>query len=92
MPSQIPLKRLRLLVSTVLAKGFVLGKVVNKAKSLDKRHHPISNASSTISTIDHKIGLTEKISVGTTVVNKNVREMDEKFQVSKIKMACIVAE
>ncbi|XP_058213008.1 binding partner of ACD11 1-like isoform X3 [Rhododendron vialii] len=72
-------------VSTMLAKGFILGKdTLNKAKSFDEWHHITSNASATVASIDRTIGLTEKISIGTAVVNEKVREMDERFQVSEI--------
>lgn len=71
-------------VSTMLAKGFILGKgAINRAKSFDERHHLISNASATVASIDRKIGLTDKLSIGTAIVNEKVREMDEKFQVSE---------
>ncbi|KAJ6771797.1 RNA-BINDING (RRM/RBD/RNP MOTIFS) FAMILY PROTEIN [Salix koriyanagi] len=81
-------------VSTMLAKGFVLGKdAINKAKAFDERIHLTSNASATVASIDHKMGLSEKLSVGTAVVNEKVREMDEKFQVLvKTKTVLSVAE
>ncbi|XP_022941587.1 binding partner of ACD11 1-like isoform X2 [Cucurbita moschata] len=81
-------------VSTMLAKGFILGKdAVNKAKAFDERHQLTSNASATVTSIDRKMGITEKITAGTAVVNEKVREMDEKFQVSeKTKSALAVAE
>ncbi|KAK9276460.1 hypothetical protein L1049_005993 [Liquidambar formosana] len=81
-------------VSTMLAKGFSLGKdALNRAKSFDERHHLTSNASATVASIDRKMGLTEKLSIGTAVVNEKVREMDERFQVSeKTKSALAVAE
>ncbi|KAI8560729.1 hypothetical protein RHMOL_Rhmol04G0279000 [Rhododendron molle] len=72
-------------VSTMLAKGFILGKdTLNKAKSFDEWHHITSNASATVASIDRTIGLSEKLSIGTAVVNEKVREMDERFQVSEI--------
>lgn len=78
----------------MLAKGFILGKdAINKAKSFDERHHLTSNASATVATIDRKIGLTDKLSIGTAIVGEKVREMDGKFQVSeKTKIAIAVAE
>ncbi|XP_031276523.1 binding partner of ACD11 1-like [Pistacia vera] len=81
-------------VSTMLAKGFVLGKdAVNKAKAFDEKHRFTSTATATVVSIDQKIGLTEKISTGTSLVNDKVREMDEKFQVSeKTKSALSAAE
>ncbi|OIV94115.1 hypothetical protein TanjilG_29215 [Lupinus angustifolius] len=81
-------------MSTMLAKGFILGKdAVNKAKTFDERHHLSLNASSTVASIDRKIGLSDKLSIGTAIVNEKVREMDEKFLVSeKTKSAIAIAE
>ncbi|XP_030466346.1 binding partner of ACD11 1-like isoform X2 [Syzygium oleosum] len=81
-------------VTGMLAKGFILGKdAVNKAKSLDEKHQLTSTASSKVASFDKKIGLTEKITVGTTVVGDKVREVDQKFQVSeKTKSAFAAAE
>ncbi|KAL6970041.1 hypothetical protein U1Q18_029748 [Sarracenia purpurea var. burkii] len=79
-------------VSTMLAKGFILGKdALNKAKSFDERLHLTSNASATVASIDRKIGLTEKLSLGTAVVNEKVREMDERFQVSEMTKSAFAA-
>lgn len=81
-------------VSSMLAKGFILGKdAVNKAKSFDDKHQLTSTATAKVVSLDKKIGLTEKISMGTTVVNDKVKEMDQKFQVSeKTKSAFAAAE
>ncbi|XP_042025743.1 binding partner of ACD11 1-like isoform X1 [Salvia splendens] len=81
-------------VSSMLAKGFILGKdAVNKAKSFDEKHQLTSTASAKVSSIDKKIGLTEKISIGTSIVNDKVREVDEKLHVSeKAKSALAAAE
>ncbi|XP_023537354.1 binding partner of ACD11 1-like isoform X1 [Cucurbita pepo subsp. pepo] len=81
-------------VSTMLAKGFILGKdALNKAKAFDERLQLTSNASATVASIDRKMGITEKITAGTAVVNEKVREMDEMFQVTeKTKSALAVAE
>ncbi|KAL3497883.1 hypothetical protein ACH5RR_040615 [Cinchona calisaya] len=81
-------------VSSMLAKGFVLGKdAVNKAKTLDEKHQLTSTASAKVSSFDKKIGLTEKISIGTSIVNDKVREVDQKLQVSeKAKSAFAAAE
>ncbi|KAM7493910.1 hypothetical protein LguiB_028519 [Lonicera macranthoides] len=80
-------------VSTMIAKGFVLGKdAVNKAKALDKKHQLTSTASATVSSLNQKIGFTDKISAGTSMVNEKVREVDQKLQVSeKAKLAYTVA-
>ncbi|XP_022776570.1 binding partner of ACD11 1-like isoform X1 [Durio zibethinus] len=81
-------------MSTMLAKGFVLGKdAVNKAKAFDEWYHLTSNASAAVTSIDQKMGLSEKLSIGTAVVNEKMREMDERYQVSeKTKSALAVAE
>ncbi|GAB2296453.1 hypothetical protein Dimus_030570 [Dionaea muscipula] len=81
-------------VSSMLAKGYILGKdAVNKAKSFDEKHQLTSTASAKVASLDKKIGFTEKISMGTTVVNDKVREVDQKFQVSeKTKSAFAAAE
>ncbi|KAF8412570.1 hypothetical protein HHK36_000539 [Tetracentron sinense] len=81
-------------VSSMLAKGFILGKdAVNKAKSFDEKHQFTSTATAKVSSLDKKIGFSEKISVGTSAVNEKVKEMDQKFQVSeKTKSAFAAAE
>jgi hypothetical protein len=78
----------------MLAKGLVLGKdAINKTKAFDEQHHFTSNASATVASIDRKMGLSEKLSIGTTIVNEKVRDMDERFQVSeKTKFAFAAAE
>uniref|UniRef100_A0A5B7B1W7 RRM domain-containing protein n=1 Tax=Davidia involucrata TaxID=16924 RepID=A0A5B7B1W7_DAVIN len=81
-------------VSGMLAKGFILGKdAVNKAKTFDEKHQFTSTATAKVVSLDQKIGLSDKISVGTTIVNDKVKEMDQKFQVSdKTKSAFAAAE
>ncbi|KAG9131604.1 hypothetical protein Leryth_015155, partial [Lithospermum erythrorhizon] len=81
-------------VSSMLAKGFILGKdAVNKAKSFDDKHQLSSTASAKVASLDKKIGLTEKISIGTSIVNEKVKEVDQKLQVSeKAKSAFATAE
>ncbi|KAL9267771.1 putative pectate lyase 5 [Drosera capensis] len=82
------------IVTTMLAKGFVLGKdALGKAKSLDEKHGLTSRASAKVASLDQKIGLTEKITVGKTLVNGKMKEVDAKFQVSeKTKTALAAAE
>ncbi|XP_051119651.1 binding partner of ACD11 1-like isoform X2 [Andrographis paniculata] len=81
-------------VSSMLAKGFILGKdAVNKAKSFDEKHQFTSTATAKVASFDKKIGLSEKISAGTSLVNDKVREVDGKLQVSeKAKSAFAAAE
>ncbi|XVF52320.1 hypothetical protein PTKIN_Ptkin05aG0009100 [Pterospermum kingtungense] len=81
-------------VTSMLAKGFILGKdAANKAKTFDEKHQLTSTASAKVASFDKKIGFTEKIAAGTTVVGDKVREVDQKFQVSeKTKSAFAAAE
>ncbi|KAG7015760.1 Binding partner of ACD11 1 [Cucurbita argyrosperma subsp. argyrosperma] len=81
-------------VSSMLAKGFILGKdALNSAKAFDEKHQLSSTASAKVATLDKKIGFTEKLSAGTVLVGEKVREVDQKFQVSeKTKSAFAVAE
>lgn len=78
----------------MLAKGFILGKdAVNKAKALDEKHQLTSTAAGKVATLDQRIGFSEKIGMGATMVNDKVKEMDEKFQLSeKTKSAFSAAE
>ncbi|KAL8535855.1 hypothetical protein ACS0TY_011480 [Phlomoides rotata] len=82
------MKKTEDVVSTTLAKGFVLGKdALKKAKSLDEKHHLTLIASVTVASIDRKMGLSETISMGTTVV----REVDEILQVSEMTKSALAA-
>lgn len=78
----------------MLAKGFVLGKdVLGKAKAFDEKHQLTSTATARVASLDKKMGLSEKVSIGTTAVNEKVKEMDQKFHVSeKTKSALAAAE
>ncbi|KAF6148524.1 hypothetical protein GIB67_042483 [Kingdonia uniflora] len=70
-------------VSTMIAKGFILGKdALNKAKTFDEKHQFTSTATAKVASLDKRIGLSEKISMGTSAVNDKVKEMDQKFQAS----------
>ncbi|XP_050887380.1 binding partner of ACD11 1 isoform X1 [Lathyrus oleraceus] len=92
--NNVAVKKAEDAISTMLAKGFILGKdAINKTKSLDERLQLTSNASSTVASIDRKIGLSDKLSIGTTIVNEKVKEMDERYQLSGMtKSAYAVAE
>ncbi|XP_020261035.1 binding partner of ACD11 1-like isoform X1 [Asparagus officinalis] len=81
-------------VTSMLAKGFILGKdAVGKAKAFDEKHQFTSTASAKVASLDKKIGLSEKVTMGTSAVSEKVKEMDQKFQVSeKTKSAFAAAE
>ncbi|KAL6515114.1 hypothetical protein OROHE_018746 [Orobanche hederae] len=79
-------------VTGMLAKGFILGKdAVNKAKSFDEKHQLTSTASAKVASFDKKIGLTEKIAMGTSIVNDKVREVDERLHVSEKAQSALAA-
>ncbi|KAJ9549595.1 hypothetical protein OSB04_022138 [Centaurea solstitialis] len=81
-------------VTSMFAKGFVLGKdAVSKAKTFDEKHGLTSTASAKVASLDKKIGFTEKVNVGTSIVTDKVKEVDQKLQVSeKAKSAFTAAE
>lgn len=81
-------------VSSMLAKGFILGKdALGKAKSFDEKHGFTSTATAKVASLDQKIGLSQKLTAGTSMVNEKMKEMDQKFQVTeKTKSAFAVAE
>ncbi|XP_021725827.1 binding partner of ACD11 1-like [Chenopodium quinoa] len=89
-----PVQKAEDVVTTMLAKGFVLGKdALNQARGFDEKHRFTSTASATVASLDQKIGLSEKFTMGTTLVNDKMKEVDQKFQVSeKTKSAFTAAE
>ncbi|KAG0455479.1 hypothetical protein HPP92_024497 [Vanilla planifolia] len=91
-PEDSAVKRTEDIVSSMLAKGFVLGKdALNRARSFDERHHLVSNATATVASIDRRLGLSEKIVMGTAMVNEKMQEVDKRFQVSEITRSAIAA-
>jgi hypothetical protein len=82
------------IVGSMLAKGFVLGMdAVEKAKAFDEKHQLTSTATAKVASLDRTMGLSQKFSAGTLVVNEKMKEMDEKYQVAeKTKSALAAAE
>ncbi|XP_066319257.1 binding partner of ACD11 1-like [Miscanthus floridulus] len=82
------------IVGSMLAKGFVLGMdAVEKAKAFDEKHQLTSTATAKVASLDRTMGLSQKFSTGTLVVNEKMKEMDEKYQVAeKTKSALAAAE
>lgn len=79
-------------MSSMLARGFILGKdALQRAKSFDERHGVTSNASATMASLDRRMGLSEKLNMGTAVVNEKVRVVDERFQVSQMTRTALAA-
>ncbi|KAJ0232638.1 Binding partner of ACD11 1 [Hirschfeldia incana] len=81
-------------VSTMLAKGFILGKdAVGKAKAFDEKLGFTSTATAGVASIDQKIGLSQKITAGTSLVTEKIKGVDQSFQVTeRTKSAFATAE
>ncbi|KVI00029.1 Nucleotide-binding, alpha-beta plait [Cynara cardunculus var. scolymus] len=78
--------------NSVLAKGSSIGQdAMNKAKAFDEKHQLRANASAKVISLDKRVGLTEKFSVGISVVNEKVKSVDQKLQVSDKTMAALMA-
>ncbi|KAL8147465.1 hypothetical protein AgCh_004971 [Apium graveolens] len=79
-------------VSTMLAKGSALRQdAMNKARAFDEKHQLRANASARVNSFDKRVGLTEKFSVGISVVNEKVKSVDQRLQVSDKTMAALMA-
>ncbi|XXG73986.1 hypothetical protein AAC387_Pa07g2824 [Persea americana] len=81
-------------VSSMLAKGSAIGQdAMNKAKAFDEKHRLTANASAKVISFDRRVGITEKITVGISVVNEKVKSVDQRLHVSDKTMAVLtVAE
>ncbi|CAK9135020.1 unnamed protein product [Ilex paraguariensis] len=79
-------------VSNMLAKGSAIGQdAMNRARAFDEKHQLRANASAKVSSLDKRVGLTEKLTVGITVVNEKVKSVDQRLQVSDKTMAALMA-
>ncbi|KAM3339273.1 binding partner of ACD11 1 isoform X1 [Capsicum galapagoense] len=79
-------------VSNVLAKGSAIRQdAVNKAKAFDEKHQLRATASARVISFDRRVGLTEKLTVGISVVNEKVKSVDQRLQVSDKTMAAVMA-
>ncbi|XP_077240831.1 RNA binding (RRM/RBD/RNP motifs) family protein isoform X2 [Tasmannia lanceolata] len=81
-------------VTSMLSKGSAIRQdAVNKAKAFDEKHRLTANASAKVISFDRRVGLTEKITVGISVVNEKVKSVDQRLHVSDKTMAVLtVAE
>ncbi|XVE90197.1 hypothetical protein DITRI_Ditri20bG0059400 [Diplodiscus trichospermus] len=79
-------------VASILAKGSAIRQdAVNKAKAFDEKHQLTASASSKVISFDRRVGLTEKLTVGISMVNEKVKSVDQRLQVSDKTMAAIFA-
>ncbi|XP_062182125.1 binding partner of ACD11 1-like [Phragmites australis] len=78
-------KKAEEVVSTMLARGFVLSKdALKRAQSFDGRHQLLSSATARVASLDRRLGLSDKFSLGTAVARGAARGVDERFQVSEL--------
>lgn len=79
-------------VASMLAKGSAIRQdAMNKAKAFDEKHRLTASASEKVVSFDRRVGLTEKLTVGISVVNEKVKSVDQRLQVSDKTMAAIFA-
>ena len=65
-------------MTNVIAKGSAMRQdAVNKAKAFDEKHQLRANASARINSFDKRVGLSEKINNGISVVNEKVKSVDQ---------------
>lgn len=89
---RIYVSRAQEVVTTMLAKGSAIRQdAVNKAKAFDEKHQLTASASAKVISFDRKVGLTEKLTVGISLVNEKVKSVDQRLQVSDKTMAAIFA-
>nr|CAD1832943.1 unnamed protein product [Ananas comosus var. bracteatus] len=69
-PAESAVRKAEDMVSSMLAKGYVLSKdALESAKAFDERHQFLSTASAAVASIDRRIGLTEKLGTGAALVS-----------------------
>ncbi|KAL6987287.1 hypothetical protein U1Q18_013039 [Sarracenia purpurea var. burkii] len=79
-------------VSNMLAKGSAIKQdAVNKARAFDEKHGLTAGASAKVISLDRRVGLTEKLTVGISVVNEKMKSVDQKLQVSDKTMSALMA-
>ena len=79
-------------MTTVIARGAAIRQdAVNKAKSFDEKHQLRANATAKINSFDRRVGLSEKLNTGISVVNEKVKTVDQRLHVSDKTMAALLA-
>ncbi|RXH81667.1 hypothetical protein DVH24_035088 [Malus domestica] len=91
-PTRVYVNKAQDVVTTMFARGSAIGQdAVNKAKAFDEKHRLTASASEKVISFDRKVGLTEKLTVGISVVNEKVKSVDQRLHVSDKTMAAIFA-
>ncbi|XAR64841.1 hypothetical protein NMG60_11008707 [Bertholletia excelsa] len=89
---RVHVSKAQYVVSNMIAKGSAIKQdAVNKARAFDEKHQLTASASAKVISFDRRVGLTEKLTVGISVVNEKVKSVDQKFQVSDKTMAALMA-
>ncbi|KAK7267037.1 hypothetical protein RIF29_19701 [Crotalaria pallida] len=79
-------------VTSVLAKGLAIRQdAFNKAKAFDEKHKLTANASAKVISFDKRVGLTEKLTFGISVVNEKVKSVDQRLHFSDKTIAAVIA-
>jgi len=79
-------------MTNVIAKGSAMRQdAVNKAKAFDEKHQLRANASARINSFDKRVGLSQKINNGISVVNEKAKSVDQRLHVSDKTMAALLA-
>jgi len=91
---QIYVSKAQEVMTGMLARGSAIRQdAMSKAKAFDEKHRLTASASAKAISFDRRVGLSEKITVGISVVNEKVRSVDQRLQVSDKTMAALtVAE
>jgi hypothetical protein len=84
-PTGEAVKKAEEVVSTMLARGFVLSKdALRRAQSFDGRHQQLlSTATARVASLDRRLGLSDKFSLGTAAARGAARGVDERYQVTE---------
>uniref|UniRef100_A0A453LSI7 RRM domain-containing protein n=1 Tax=Aegilops tauschii subsp. strangulata TaxID=200361 RepID=A0A453LSI7_AEGTS len=91
-PTSVYASKAHDVMTTVIARGSAIRQdAVNKAKSFDEKHQLRANASARISSFDRRVGLSEKLNTGISVVNEKVKTVDQRLHVSDKTMAALLA-
>ncbi|CAO2149179.1 unnamed protein product [Urochloa humidicola] len=82
-PTEAAVRKAEEVVSTMLARGFVLSKdALRRAQSFDGRGRHQQLLSS-VASLDRRLGLSDKLTLGTAVTRGAARGVDERFQVTE---------
>ncbi|XP_042473418.1 binding partner of ACD11 1-like [Zingiber officinale] len=67
-------------VAAVFAKGSAIRQdAINRAKAFDEKHRLMATASEKVVSFDKRVGFTEKLTVGISVVNEKVKSAEQRL-------------